>query len=301
MQKVILVVLISVIFISEIHAQELNANVTVHHQQIQETEKRVYDNMRESLMEFLKSRTWTEDKFDPVERIECNFYIKIDERISADKFKGSIQVQSVRPVYNTNYNSPMLNVLDKNFTFNYVEFQSIEFNEGSFTSNLSSVLAFYVYIILGLDYDSFSRLGGTKYFQKALDIANKAQGTEYAGWDNFSTDKNNRYWLAYQLTSNTFKPIRELYYEYHRLGLDMMTEDPETARHTITNALMKLKKVNRDEPNSFLLRVFLDTKRDEIIKIYSEATSTEKEEILDLMKEIDGGNYSKYSDKLKAN
>ncbi len=288
------------LFSVKIFSQELNCNVTIHHQQIQATEKRVYDNMREGVMEFMKNKTWTEDKFEPFEKIECNYYIKIDDRKSADRFSGSVQVQAVRPIYGTNYNSPMINLLDESFVFDYVEFQTIDFSEGAFTSNLSSVLAFYAYIILGLDYDSYSKYGGTTYFQKALEIANKAQGTEFTGWDNFSTDKDNRYWLAYQLTYTTYKPLREALYMYHRLGLDKMTDDPETSRHTITEALMKLKKVYRDDPNSFLLKQFLSAKRDEIIKIYTEATSTEIDEILQLMKEIDGANYGKYSDKLKA-
>ncbi|MEA3495811.1 MAG: DUF4835 family protein [Bacteroidota bacterium] len=298
-QKSIILILSVLLFTKYVNSQELNCNVTVVSKQIQSTDKHVYDNMREGIMEFMKGQVWTEDKYKPVERIECNYYIKIDDRPQTDKFKGNIQVQSVRPAFGTNYNSTVLNVLDKKITFDYVEFATIDFNEGSFTSNLASILSYYAYIILGLDYDSFSKYGGTPYYQKAQEIVNQAQGKGYEGWDAFSTEKNNRYWLVNQLLDPRFKPLREAIYIYHRNGLDKMTKEKEASRHAIGESLQLLKKVHRDEPDSYLLRQFLTSKRNEIIKIYSNATATEIDELKSLMKEIDPANYSKYSEKLK--
>lgn len=296
-KSILLITLLSLS--TAIFAQELNCNITVHDKQIESTNKHVFENMRKDVMEFMRNNNWTEITFLPEERIECNFYITIESTPSADKFEATIQVSSVRPIYGTNYNSPMMNHRDKDFTFEYVEFQKIEFQEGSFQSNLSSVLAYYAYMILGFDFDSYSKFGGTPYFLKAQEIVQQAQGKAPGGWDGFSTDKNNRYWLVDQLLDTRFKPLREAIYRYHRLGLDKLATEPDEARHEILDSLTKLKSIEKDEPNSYLLRVFLGAKRDEIIKIFKKATETEKQELLTLMKVIDGANVSKYSDGLK--
>jgi hypothetical protein len=283
----------------QLYSQELNVNVNVISPTVQSTDKHVYDNMRDGINEFLRNTVWTEDEFLPNERIECNFYITISDRISTDKFKGKIQIQSVRPIYNTSYNSPMFNFQDDNFVFDYVEHETIEFVEGSFTSNLAAVLSFYVYYIIGLDYDSYSKYGGSAYLKKAQNIVNIAQGKDYPGWDNFSTKKNNRYWLIDQTLDNIHKPLRDLSYSYHRLGLDKMYVEKESGRSEILDVLEKLKKIHRDEPSSFLMTVFFNTKRVEIQNIFSEATTSEKDAIIELVKEIDAAKSSEYSDKLK--
>lgn len=290
---------LTLFLIGTLQGQELNCNVTVHDKQVQSTNKHVFDNMREGIMEFMKNKSWTTDKFLAEERIESNYYFTINQVVTADVYEADIQISSVRPVYGTNYNSPMLNIKDAGFKFEYVEFQTIEFTEGSFSSELSSLLAYYAYIILGLDYDSYSKMGGTKYYQKAQEIVNQAQGRSSSGWDGSNMDKDNKYWLVNQLLDPTFKPLREAIYDYHRLGMDKLATEPDEARQKITEALLSLKKVHRDEPSSFLMQIFLTAKRDEIIKIYSKATQSEKDEILALMKEIDGSNYSKYSDGFK--
>jgi len=294
-----MLVIYPTIFSNFLYAQEINANVTVASQQIQSTDKHIFDNMRDGINEFLRNTTWTTYKFQPIEKIECNFYITINEVVSVDRFKAKINVSSVRTIYNTSYNSPLFNIQDNEFEFEYIEFQKIEFTEGSFSTNLASVLAYYVYMILGFDFDSYSMYGGTEYFKKAQNIVNSAQGKNYSGWDAFTTKKSNRYWLVNQILDNSYAPIRELYYNYHRLGLDKMTTEPEASRNKITDSLEKLKRVHRDEPNSFIMTIILQTKRDEIINIFSEATSSEKENLISLMKEIDGAKVSEYSDKLK--
>jgi len=297
--NIILILILSHCFLPLL-SQELNANVTVVSPQVQSTDKHIYDNMREVISEFLRNTVWTTDKYQTNERIECNFYITIKEQTSTSKFTASLQVQSVRPIYNTSYNSPLLNIKDEDFSFDFIEFQKVEFVEGSFTSNLASVLAYYVYIILGLDYDSYSKFGGTEYFKKAMNIVNAAQGkSEYSGWDAFNTKKTNRYWFVYQMLDDLFLPIRECNYVYHRIGLDNMHNDKENARTKILESLEKFKKIQRDEPDAYLTTIFFQTKRDEIINVFSEALSAEKDQIIQLAKEIDGAKSSEYSDKLK--
>ena len=297
--KTIWIALLLTIPLCRTIAQELECHVNIITDQVAATDKRIYDNMREEINDFLKTTKWTDDEFQPVEKIECNFYITITERVGADKFKGQIQVSSARPIFETSYNSPLFNYLDKDFTFEYIEYQPIQYNPGSYSSNLSSVLAFYAYMVIGLDYDSYSKKGGTKYFQMAQDIVRQAQGKDYIGWESFSTKKSNRYWLVNQYLESPFQPLRDCIYNYHRLGLDKMSKTKESGRKVILDALLTLKNVNRDEPNSFWMQVFFNTKRDEIIKIFSEATQTEISDLKTLVNELDAPNYSKYTDKLK--
>ena len=279
--------------------QELNCNVTVVTDQLTTTDKRIYDNMREEITDFMRTTKWTENEFLPFEKIECNLYITISERMSTDKFKATMQVQSVRPVFETSYNSTLFNFLDKDFVFEYIEFQPIEYTPGSFTTNLSSVLSFYAYMIIGLDFDTYSKNGGTKYLQKAQDIVNQAQGKDYQGWESSSLKKNNRYWLSTQYLSASFQPLRLCMYNYHRLGLDNMSKKKEASRKVISEALLLLKDVNHDEQNSFWLQLFFTAKRDELIKIYSDAAPAEISDLKTLVNELDASNSSKYSDKLK--
>jgi hypothetical protein len=279
--------------------QELNCNVTVATDQVSNTNKRVYDNMREEINNFMRTTKWTDEEFLPFEKIECNLYITITEPLSQDMYKATIQVQSVRPVYETSYNSTVFNYLDKEFTFQYIEFNPIDYTPGAYTSNLSSVLSFYAYMIIGLDFDTYSKMGGTKYFQKAQEIVNQTQGKDFPGWESNSTKKNNRYWLCSQYISPAFQPLRVCMYEYHRLGLDKMTKAKESSRKVIWDALLLLKDVNRTEQNSMWINNFFTAKRDEIIKIYSEATQAEMSDIKTLANELDASNSSKYADKLK--
>jgi hypothetical protein len=284
---------------NSLSGQELNCNVTVVTDQLTTTDKRIYDNMREEITDFMRTTKWTEEEFLPFEKIECNLYITITERVSTDKFKATMQVQSVRPVFETSYNSTIFNFLDKDFSFEYIEFQPIEYTPSTFTNNLSSVLSFYAYMIIGLDFDTYSKQGGTKYLQKAQDIVNQAQGKDYLGWESNSTKKNNRYWLSSQYLSSSFQPLRQCMYSYHRLGMDKMAKTKEAARKVISESLQLLKDVNRDEQNSFWLQLFFTAKRDEIIKIYSDAAPAEISDLKALVNELDASNSSKYSDKLK--
>lgn len=278
-------------------AGELSCNVTVNTVSIQTTNKTVYESMRKNITEFLNNTKWTDDEFQSNEKIECNFYITINDNPTVNKYSATIQVQTARPVFNSSYNSSLFTHIDKEFGFEYIEFQSIEYNEGAVSSNLASVLAFYAYLAIGMDYDSYSKFGGTKYYQKAQEIVNQAQGKEYNGWEAMKTEKNNRYWLVNQLLDKQFQPLREAIYKYHRLGLDIMYEKQEAGRNEISDALKMLLKVNKNEPSSFLMQVFFNSKRDEISKIFSAATPTEIDEIKDIVKELDAANSSRYFEK----
>jgi hypothetical protein len=277
--------------------QELKCNVQINTSQIQGTNKKVYQTLQTALYEFMNNKAWTTHTYTVNERIECNILINITEQVSADEFKGTIQVQSRRPTFNSSYTTVMLNYLDQNFNFRYVEFESLELNENSHQSNLTAVMAFYAYIILGLDYDSFSLDGGSEYFTKAEKIVNNAQSSADKGWKPFEAKNNkNRYWLVKNILDKQYDPLREFYYKYHRLGLDLMSTKPNEGRTEITEDLLLLQKVFRNKPDPFLhfYHVLFDAKADEIISVYSEGSTDEKNRAYQILNEIDNANALKY-------
>ena len=275
------------------YAQEFNCMVSVNTGQIQTSDKKIFETLQKSLYEFVNNRHWTTDQFLQHEKIECSMMINITNRVSTDEFEGTIQIQSRRPVYSTSYYSPLFNYIDNEFSFRYVEFQPLEFNESQFGNNLVSVIAYYTYIILGLDYDSYSPSGGTQWFLKAQSIVNNAQNAAEKGWKAFEGTKN-RYWLTEEMLSPQFTPLLECMYDYHRKGFDVMSEKLVPARTEILNALKKLRKVNQDKPLSFTLAVFFLAKADEIINVFSQAAPNEKAELINLLAEIDPANSNKY-------
>ena len=275
------------------NSQELNCQITVLTPQIQASDKTIYDKLQTDLRDFLNNRKWTSDEFLNQERIECSMVINISERPSTDEFRASIQIQSRRPVYNSSYNSPMFNHQDNDFSFKYVQDQNIEFDEANINSNLTATLAYYVYIILGLDYDSFSSEGGTPYFAKAQTIVNNAQNLPDRGWKAFESSRN-RYWLVENIMNVSFKPLRKYSYTYHRLGFDKFNDNINDGRALITDRLTDLRKVYQDKPNSFYMQVFFTAKADEIINLYSQATSDEKNRALQVLTLVDPANALKY-------
>ncbi|MBE9467120.1 MAG: DUF4835 family protein [Bacteroidetes bacterium] len=291
-----LIFLIIIIFlqISNSYSQELNCRVQVVSKQVQGTDKRIFDALQKVIYEFVNNYKWTNNVYSDNERIECTFYINIkDHPISSDVFKGSMQIQASRPIFNTTFNSVLFNYIDNNIEFRYTETQELEFNETSYTSNLTSLLAYYSNIIIGLDYDSFSLEGGTSYYEKAEKIVNNAQNSPYKGWKAFE-DRKNRYWLVENILNDTYSPIRECYYNYHRLGLDIMSEKVSDGRSVITESIESFRKVHQKKPGSFLMQLFFDAKRDEIVNIYTEAFPEEKTRVYNVLKEIDPANESKY-------
>lgn len=280
-------------------AQELNCKVQVLSQQIQGTDKRVFTTLQTAIFEFMNNKKWTTDAFKLDERIDCSILINVTERPSTDQFIATIQVQSRRPVFKSSYNSVLLNYNDNDFQFSYLENQPLEFNENQFTTNLTSVLGFYAYMIIGMDYDTFSPSGGTNYLQKAQNVVNNAQSASEAGWRAFESNKN-RYWLITNMLDAPFVNIRECMYNYHRKGLDEMVTNKEGGRANVLEALESLRKVHQARPLSFAMQVFFNAKSDEIINIFSGAFADEKSKVMTLLNDIDPTNSNKYQ-KIMAN
>ena len=284
-------------------SQELYCNVQVSAQKIQGSNREVFQNMQRDIYEFMNNMVWTDNVFSFSERIECNLLINLDEQLSADEFRGTIQVQLSRPVYNTTYKSTVLNFVDNNFQFRYVEFQTLEFNPNSHTSNLVSVLAYYAYLFIGMDFDTFSPEGGTPYFQVAEKIVTNAQNAPEPGWKPYDGSRNrNRYWLVKNILDNEYSGVRQFVYLYHLRGLDRMESDITRARTDIYESLRQLQEVYRRRPDPFMyyMTIILEAKTDEIVNIFSEAFPEEKNRVVQILTEIDPANESKYQKILTA-
>lgn len=275
-------------------SQELNCNIQILSQQIQGTNKQVFRTMQTAVYEFMNSRRWTDNVYSYDERIECNILINLTEQISADEFRGSIQVQARRPIYGSSYNSVLLNFKDDDVQFKYVEYQTLDYSETTSPTNLTGLLAYYAYVILGIDYDTFSMEGGSQYYAKAEAIVNKMQNTNVKGWKAFESRKN-RYWLIENLLDNAYSPVRECLYRYHRLGLDRMSDRLTEARAEIAESLRLLQKAYRAKPGAFILQIFFDAKSDELVNIFSDSFNDEKKRVFNILSEVDPANISKYN------
>ncbi|MEQ8909586.1 MAG: DUF4835 family protein [Vicingaceae bacterium] len=274
-------------------AQELNCTVNIIDRQIEGSERVIFDEMQKDIFQLINGRKWTNDEYESFERIDCSIIITLEERLGANKFSGNIQVQASRPVYNTDYDTPIFNVRDRDLVISYNQFEPIIYNEGTYNGELSAILSFYVYMILGYDYDSFSLEGGTPHFQQAQRIVNNAQSSPEKGWKAFE-DQRNRYWLIENALSARFKPLRKTYYEYHRMGMDMMQQDQQRARSTITSTLKGLKQVHDLNPSSYNMQAFFNAKMQEVVNLYKEADQREVSEITELLITIDPGNANNY-------
>jgi hypothetical protein len=298
MRKFYIVVLLFLCSL-QLAAQELNCRIQINSQQIKGTNRQKFTSMRTSIYEFMNTTRWTEDVYTNEERIECNVIINLTSEVGANGYKGSITVKSTRPIYRASYNSPILNVVDNDFSFEYIENQTLEFNEHNHTSNLISTLAYYAYLIIGMDYDTFSPLGGEAHFLKANKIINTAQSDNKAtGWKPYEGTFN-RYWLIENLLHNDFKPLRNGMYSYHIDGLDVLGDQAEAARDEITAALYSVKSSADKKQNSYLLKVFFDAKATEITKVYSDGFITNKNELVQMLKQIDPANTAKWEKMLQ--
>lgn len=287
-----------------VKSQELNCNVQISAQKIQGSNRQVFESMQRDLYEFMNNTVWTNHVFSYAERIDCNILINLTDQLSADEFKGTIQVQLRRPVFNSTYNSTMLNFVDNNFQFRYVEFQPLEFDPNTYRSSLVSVLAYYTYIILGFDYDSFSTLGGTEFFQVAEKIVTNAQNAAEPGWKPYDGSRNrNRYWLVKNILDKEYEGVRRFIYEYDINGLDRMESKTSEARTSIVESLRLLQDVYRAKPDPFmyLLQVVMESKADELVNIFSDAFPEEKSRVVQILIEIDPANKSKYEKITTAN
>ncbi|MBI3502961.1 MAG: DUF4835 family protein [Bacteroidetes bacterium] len=290
-----LVVLLVISHWSLVIGQELNCSVQILSPQFQNsTDKKIFQTLQQSLFEFMNTRKWTNDVFQQDERIECSLVITITDHPSSDVFKGDVQVQVRRPVYKSSYNSLLLNVRDKDLEFKYVEYQPLEYIENTFTYNLTSMLAYYAYVILGTDYDSYSQEGGTAFYQKAQTIVSVAQNAAEKGWQSNQND-HNRYWLVENILNSSYKPLRECIYKYHRMGFDQMSQDVVSARAVVLAALLPLKSVYETKPGNYSLTVFFLAKSDEIVNLFMPAEQEEKTKLLELVNLIDPANTVKYN------
>lgn len=295
--RIFFFILLGVLVNSKAKAQELKCQVQVNSNQIQGSVTRIFESMESDIRDFVNNQRWTNDNFKPDERIKCNMLITISSTSGNSGYQATLQVTSSRPVFNSDYESPILNINDQDFTFQYVENTSMIFSPDQFRDNLTSVLAYYAYLIIGYDYDTFSLKGGNPYFNLAQQIVNGAQNTAYSGWRALDSDRN-RYWIVENLLAGNFSPLREAYYQYHRLGLDKMYDDVNSGRNNITSSLELIQKVHQSKPLAYATQIFFQGKSNEIVNIYSEAATQEKTRVYNILQKVDPGNISKYN-KLK--
>jgi len=276
-------------------AQELNAQVDVNTSQIQGTDvTRIFGNFKRQVLEFLNNRRWTNDNFTFAERIDCSFLINVNQKLGTDQYQAVISVQSRRPVFKSGYNSPLFNYEDKDVQFIYVENQPFDFTVQNFTNNITSLLSYYAYVILAIDYDSYSPLGGSEHWKTAQQIVNAAQSASESGWRSSDSYKN-RYWLVDNLLNPLFQPIRETFYNYHRKGLDQMYDKLEDGRAAILTSINDLQEVHKNRPASFNMQLFFVVKKQEIVDIFKEATNEEKTKLIETLNIIDPANQNTYS------
>ena len=286
------------LFIGKSMGQELNCQVSVSAPTIQLTNRDVFKNMETQIREFMNGRKWTNDVFAPAERIDCTIGIIISN-YSGTNFSGTMQIVSSRPVYGTNYPTTVFNCLDKYFSVNYVQFQPFEYQENTYITEMTSILAYYAYIILGYDYDSFSKFGGTQFFQKAQSIVNSAQSSNVTGWSPQDKDDHNRYFLINELTDERFKPFREGLYNYHRMGLDNMAEDNGKGLDKILASLQAMNELHQSFTSSYVLNLYFMAKSSELIDLFAQAPSDKKSTARDLLTHLDPLNTDKYNEKLQ--
>lgn len=281
------------LFVKSTVAQDLNIRVQVVFPQVQTSDPGIFREIETTLTEFFNNRKWTPDNIQAEERIEGNFILTISSWDGASSFEATAQIQSTRPIYGSSYSTTLLNIIDRDFNFSYSIGQPIEFTDLGSNSNLSSLLAYYIYIIIGLDYDSFSPEGGQSYFQKAETIVSNSQSSAFSGWKAFENTRN-RYWLTENLLNVSLKPIREYIYTYHRKGLDEFISNIVVARTSLINDLEKIQRANKERPNSMLIPLFFSAKADELTSLLRQASPNEKSKALNILIETDPSNLNKY-------
>ena len=304
MHRKSIIVFMFILFAAISQGQEIQARLTVITSKVStQVDKKVFQTLQTALTNFLNNRRWTPDVFQPSEKIQCNFLLNIDQDLGNNIYKGKLTVQAARPVYNTTYDSPIMNFLDDNIDFRYVEFQPVEFNENRIqgsdplAANITAILAYYVNLILGIDYNSFSLRGGDVYFQKAWNIVNNApeEGRKINGWKSFESLRN-RYWLAENLNNNRFALVHDALYSYYRTGMDIFYENEDAGRTGILNSLNFLNTINTENPNSMFMQFFFQGKSNELVKVFSKANAEQKARAKELLTRLDITNSAAYKE-----
>jgi Domain of unknown function (DUF4835) len=297
MRKLLIIIL--VISTGSVSAQELLATVTINvGPKVQTTERNVFRDMKTAFQQFLNARKWTNDVYQQHEKINCSILININDMPSIGVFSASVQIQSARPVFNSNYTSLLLNFADRDWEFEYIESQPLDYNDNTFTNNLTSMLAFYAYLVLGMDYDSFSELGGTPYFQRAQMVVNNAQSSNRPGWQSLGSIRN-RYWIVENLLNPQMADVRRTLYSYHRLGLDTFEKTPDQSRQIILTGLKSIRKAKDINPSAILIISFFDAKSKELANIFSDGQLPVRKEAFDVITAMDPTNQATYVKILK--
>lgn len=274
-------------------SQDLNARVQIVSPKVQSTNKRVFQTLETAMKDFLNGRKWSADPILPQERIDCNFILNITAWDGSSAFNGELQVQTSRPIFGSTYTSTLLNINDKDIDFTYTEGQALDYTDQNFQTNLTSLMAFYAYIIVGMDYDSFSKLGGTPYFAAAQNVVTNAQASQSKGWKAFDGN-NNRYWLAENLNNKLYQPLREFVYNYHRNGLDLMSDNVNKGRKAISAILPELRQVDRQRLGAMFPLAFFTAKSDELVSIFSKADPQDRVQAMNILNQADPANGLKY-------
>lgn len=283
-------------------AQELNCKVDVSYDRIQNVDPKVFQALKKSLNEFVNNRKWTNDNYKASEKIDCSFLLNLTERNPSENiYKGTLNIQASRPVFSSGYNTPIVNFIDREVVFRFDESQTMQYDDNRISgsdpmvSNLTAIFAYYAYVILGLDYDSFAPKGGDEYFKRALNIINNApeEGKSIRGWKAAEGNRN-RYWLIDQILSPRFDAFRPYWYNYHRLGLDMLSQKPEEGRKVILAGIPTLTKINNDNPTSILFQFFFNAKSNEYVNILQQTPKEERKDYVDQLSKMDVPNTPKY-------
>jgi len=290
-----LIILLLPLFIPVIaSAQELQCDVTIIPPRVMISGPEIFQTMETTIEEFLNTRRWSRDDWNPKERIECTMQITIEQQINQRQFKGSLQVGSSRPVYNSNYKTPVVSLNDRDFEFTFQENTLIQWSVDQHRDNLSSVLAYYANLILAMDYDTFALEGGTDYYVICQTIVSNAQNAPEPGWRSNERGQQNRYWLIENIVTQTFKPVRDCLYYYHRQGIDKLYTELPAARQQMADALKLLEAVHRIKPSSYNMQVFFYAKGDEIVNLFTPLKKEDKQMVYDLCKLLDPGNIQRY-------
>ena len=275
-------------------AQELNCRVNVVANQIETTERRVFDEMQTAFAKFMNDRRWTDETFENQQRIKCDINITLQSQASIGVFSANAQIVLGRPVYYSSYEATLLNFADRDFDFEYTESQPLDFQLNNFLNNITSLLGYYAYMMLGYTYDSFGALAGQPYYEKAWEVVNNSQPSGSSGWEQFKSVRN-RYWLTENALNKVMEPLRQAIYEYHIQGLDLMAEKPEEGRKNILEALKKIQQVNQARPRAIMVISFLDAKTDEIVSLFSQGDLALRREAYSILVEMNPAQTEKFS------